>query len=376
MATVAAAPASRDELDTHEQLLRDIAALEEVDSCSSLVLQELLQRKPSSPPSPPSFTTRAESKQIRPSALQLQQDFATNFMRSETSLDHLVMNSQGMTLPALTSGPTMPKKTHVSASRKAKFTSLRRAVEKSSKGSTEFSPPEQDKVGISTHGKTPEAPMCAQAKKEICGHHFLTERQRREYLNEKYQVLRSLIPNPTKADRASIVQDAIDYVNELKQLTDQLQCKRGLADQKRQKVVDSCLDRVVDVGNTQSCKGKHLSSTSKVGQEGTLCQLSHKTSRYGTEVDVRVFDDEATIKVIQHQPQRSLLLDAVSMLNEAELELLYANGARIGNCHAYMLNVKIQETKAMQANQIAKQLLDHIDASLQQTPSTTTTQVL
>jgi hypothetical protein len=28
--------------------------------------------------------------------------------------------------------------------------------------------------------------------------HFATERQRREYLNEKYQTLRSLVPNPTK----------------------------------------------------------------------------------------------------------------------------------------------------------------------------------
>ncbi|MCO5554968.1 hypothetical protein L7F22_008508 [Adiantum nelumboides] len=420
--------ASHDELDAHEQLLRDIAALEEVDSCSSLVLQELLQRNPSSParPSspqlgPPFSITGAESKQKNSSALhqsplhlqQIQHPHAaqmhhaqnfcrycphpvqrveigpplqrcsadnfpasllhqvlecpthesigTGFMTSESCLDHLVMKSRGMTLPALSSGPTVSKKTPRSALRKGRKTSVRRPVEKSSTVSHEFSPSEQDTFDTSALGQNPE--------KGIFANHFLTERQRREFLNEKYQVLRSLIPNPTKADRASIVQDAIDYVNELKQRADELKYERGVANPKRQKVVDGDLDGGGDVGDTRSPKGKQkLSSKSKV-EGGSLCSISHKTSRCGTEVDVRIFDDEATIKVTQHQSRRSLLLDACSVLNEAELEILHANGARIGNCHAYMLNVKIHESKATHASQIAKLLVEHIDASLEQSPS-------
>jgi hypothetical protein len=34
--------------------------------------------------------------------------------------------------------------------------------------------------------------------------HFATERQRREFLNEKYHTLRSLVPNPTKVDCVSL----------------------------------------------------------------------------------------------------------------------------------------------------------------------------
>ncbi|MCO5569554.1 hypothetical protein L7F22_023269 [Adiantum nelumboides] len=405
MATAAAvqrrSAASHDELDAHEQLLRDIAALEEVDSCSSLVLQELLQRNPPSPPRPsplPPFSiTGAESKQIKsspalhqsplplqqiqhPHAVQMHhaqnfrhycphpvqrveigphlqrcshqpannfpasllhqvlecpthESIGTGFMTSESSLDHLVMKSRGMTLPALSSGPTVSKKTPASALRKGRKTSVKRPVEKSSTVSHEFPPSEQDTFDTSAHGQNPE--------KGIFANHFLTERQRRELLNEKYQVLRSLVPNPTKADRASIVQDAIDYVNELKQRADELKYERGVANLKRQKVVDGGLDGGGDVGDTRSPKGKQkLLSKSKV-ERGNLCTISHKTSRCGTEVDVRIFDDEATIKVTQHQSRRSLLLDACSVLNEAELEILHANGARIGNCHAYMLNVKV-----------------------------------
>ncbi|KAG9151075.1 hypothetical protein Leryth_002653 [Lithospermum erythrorhizon] len=59
---------------------------------------------------------------------------------------------------------------------------------------------------------------------------FATEKQRRVHLNDRYAALRNLIPNPSKNDRASIVGDAIRYIEELKRQVNEL---KFLVDKKR-----------------------------------------------------------------------------------------------------------------------------------------------
>ncbi|KAL1355061.1 hypothetical protein AAHE18_05G088200 [Arachis hypogaea] len=52
--------------------------------------------------------------------------------------------------------------------------------------------------------------------------HLATEKQRREQLNGKYKILRSLIPSPTKMDRASVVGDVNEYIRELLKMVNEL----------------------------------------------------------------------------------------------------------------------------------------------------------
>ncbi|XP_058082223.1 transcription factor GLABRA 3-like isoform X2 [Magnolia sinica] len=60
----------------------------------------------------------------------------------------------------------------------------------------------------------------------ISVNHVLSERRRREKLNEKFLVLRSLIPSISKVDKASILGDTIEYLKELERRVEELEgCK-------------------------------------------------------------------------------------------------------------------------------------------------------
>ncbi|CAA0814261.1 Putative transcription factor bHLH041 [Striga hermonthica] len=53
-------------------------------------------------------------------------------------------------------------------------------------------------------------------------HHMISERRRREKLNESFQVLRSLLPSGTKKDKASVLSSTTEYLSTLKSRVDEL----------------------------------------------------------------------------------------------------------------------------------------------------------
>ncbi|XP_055801544.1 putative transcription factor bHLH041 [Solanum dulcamara] len=57
-------------------------------------------------------------------------------------------------------------------------------------------------------------------------HHMISERRRREKLNENFQHLRSLLPPGTKKDKASVLASTIEYLSSLKYQVEEL-CKRN-----------------------------------------------------------------------------------------------------------------------------------------------------
>ncbi|OIT00033.1 PREDICTED: transcription factor MYC3-like [Nicotiana attenuata] len=55
--------------------------------------------------------------------------------------------------------------------------------------------------------------------------HVEAERQRREKLNHRFYELRSVVPQVTRMDKASLLSDAVAYINELKAKVDKLESK-------------------------------------------------------------------------------------------------------------------------------------------------------
>ncbi|KAK4848482.1 hypothetical protein QYF36_013639 [Acer negundo] len=75
---------------------------------------------------------------------------------------------------------------------------------------------------------------------ELSANHVLAERRRREKLNERFIILRSLVPFVTKMDKASILGDTIEYVKQLRKKIQDLETRnKQMETDQRSRLSDS-----------------------------------------------------------------------------------------------------------------------------------------
>ncbi|PPD90184.1 hypothetical protein GOBAR_DD12875 [Gossypium barbadense] len=201
--------------------------------------------------------------------------------------------------------------------------------------------------------------------------HFATERERRVHLNDKYQALRTMVPSPTKNDRASIVGDAIDYikellgtVRELQLLVDKKRC--GQDRSKRLKTEDAA--SAADAGDVEF---KSLGDPDQCYNTSLRSSWLQRKSK-DSEVDVRIVDDEVTIKLVQRKKINCLLFVS-RLLDELQLDLLHVAGGNIGDYYSFLFNTKIYEGSSVYACAIANKLIDVVDRQYAAAPPTSST---
>ncbi|XP_028554970.1 transcription factor EAT1-like, partial [Dendrobium catenatum] len=191
---------------------------------------------------------------------------------------------------------------------------------------------------------------------------FATERQRRVQLNEKFAALRSLVPNPSKPDRASTVGDAIDYIKELLRTIDDLKLlveKKQLGRERSKQIIRT--------EETTACTDMESSTIIRSAKEdnqenlpainGPLRSSWIQRKSKETFVDVRIIDDEVNIKLTQKKKMNTLLFVSKA-LDELQLDLNHVAGGNIGDYHIFMFNAKICEGSTVYAGAVANKLLD------------------
>ncbi|XP_030546461.1 transcription factor bHLH91-like [Rhodamnia argentea] len=196
---------------------------------------------------------------------------------------------------------------------------------------------------------------------------YTTERDRRSQINHKYDALKKLIPSPTKGDRASIVGDAIEYIKELLRTVNELKLlvekKRwGTERSKRQKVEEEGFDGEISIARPP---GNPADQSYNRTLRSSWLQRKSKV----TEVDVRIIDDEVTIKLVQRK-KINCLLHVSRVLDELQLDLHHVAGGHIGEHYSFLLNTKIYEGSTVYASAIASKLIEVIDRQYTTTPPT------
>ncbi|XP_076945315.1 transcription factor bHLH10-like [Bidens hawaiensis] len=202
----------------------------------------------------------------------------------------------------------------------------------------------------------------------------VSEKHRRKQMNDKFEALKSLIPYSTKIDRTSIMGDAIGYINklkgdleELKILVDRKRC--NISRMKKQKIEgDSNLDVESNtVYDDQQAYNGNLTSTTKSSW------LQRKSKN--VEIDVRIIDDEVTIKLVQ-QKRINCLLVVSQVFDELNLDVQHVAGGLIGGYYSYLFNNKICERSSVYASDIANKLIEEVDKQYASIPVTSRSETM
>ncbi|XVF22306.1 hypothetical protein REPUB_Repub12eG0161500 [Reevesia pubescens] len=114
--------------------------------------------------------------------------------------------------------------------------------------------------------------------------HVEAERQRREKLNHRFYALRAVVPNVSRMDKASLLSDAVSYINELKAKIEELESQ----------LQRECKKVKVEMADAMD----NQSTTTSVDESARLSNSSSGTAGSGgLELDIKIMGNDAMIRV-------------------------------------------------------------------------------
>ncbi|KAG6512130.1 hypothetical protein ZIOFF_030225 [Zingiber officinale] len=146
--------------------------------------------------------------------------------------------------------------------------------------------------------------------------HVEAERQRREKLNQRFYALRAVVPNVSKMDKASLLGDAVSYINELRSKLQALE-----------------IDKEEHQGQIEALKkaGKDELKMMNAGGGGRC---------HAVEIEVKILGMEAMIRLQCHKrnhPAAKLM----ATLKDLDLEVYYASVSVVKDLMIQQVTVKM-----------------------------------
>ncbi|OVA04748.1 Myc-type [Macleaya cordata] len=129
--------------------------------------------------------------------------------------------------------------------------------------------------------------------REIPLNHVEAERQRREKLNHRFYALRAVVPNVSRMDKASLLADAVSYINELKTKVEELESQV----QNESKKVK--IEKIENLGHHQNGTNTTTTTTSSTTSVDYFTRSSNSGSNKVVvmEVEVKILGSDAMIRV-------------------------------------------------------------------------------
>ncbi|PIN25844.1 hypothetical protein CDL12_01396 [Handroanthus impetiginosus] len=151
---------------------------------------------------------------------------------------------------------------------------------------------------------------------QISATHVLAERRRREKLNERFIILRSLVPFVTKMDKVSILGDTIEYVKQLRKKIQDLEAEKSGPKRKM---------RIVEHGGD--------------GGKAKVVEEPPPTAA----VEVSIIESDALVE-IECVHKEGLLLDVMKVLRELRIEVTTVQSSISNGVFAAELRAKVKES--------------------------------
>ncbi|KAL5791437.1 hypothetical protein ACOSP7_000031 [Xanthoceras sorbifolium] len=157
--------------------------------------------------------------------------------------------------------------------------------------------------------------------------HVEAERQRREKLNQRFYALRAVVPNVSKMDKASLLGDAISYINELR-------TKLQTAESDRED-----LQKQLDSMNKELAGGKDTRSGPATSDQ-ELKMSSHGSKLFDMDIEVKIIGLDAMIRM-QSGKRNHPAARLMSALRELDLEVNHASMSVVNDLMIQQATVKM-----------------------------------
>ncbi|GMI85782.1 TRANSPARENT TESTA 8 [Hibiscus trionum] len=188
------------------------------------------------------------------------------------------------------------------------------------------------------------------AQEELSANHVLAERRRREKLNERFVILRSLVPFVTKMDKASILGDTIEYVKQLRKKIQDLETRN------RQMETDN-------EPRTSGLKDQRSGVTGPDKKKMRIVGGGARPKTVETSVEVSIIESDALLE-LQCGYREGLLLDIMQMLREklrieiTAVQACLSNGLLVAELRAKVKdNMKGKKVSIMEVKRAINQVI-------------------
>ncbi|GMH22522.1 hypothetical protein Nepgr_024365 [Nepenthes gracilis] len=122
-------------------------------------------------------------------------------------------------------------------------------------------------------------------------HHVEAERQRREKMNSRFYVLRAVVPNVSRMDKASLLADAVGYIKELRRRIEELESQLQKSNKKAELRATTSSSDAVDNQSIITTAG--VTSLDRKTTENRA--ISHKNNHL--EIEVKIVGKAGMIRV-------------------------------------------------------------------------------
>ncbi|XP_039135167.1 transcription factor MYC3-like [Dioscorea cayenensis subsp. rotundata] len=161
--------------------------------------------------------------------------------------------------------------------------------------------------------------------------HVEAERQRREKLNHRFYALRSVVPNVSRMDKASLLADAVTYINELRNRVSELEAHEQQQHQQQQQQPSTIITPMTfkKENNNNNNNNMDQSMSSITSSATSACNIINGGGGVGRmDLEVRLIGQEAVIRAQSctggHPAAR--LMNAMS---ELELQVSHASVTKV-----------------------------------------------